>query len=76
MKYVLFQKRAYQIKENESEKYIGGYFLANDVSERFSKRSQGNLLLVKSSPSFGPIGPLFSYKDEMMMHINLILILH
>ena len=31
---VCLKEDAYQIKENESEKYIGGYFLANDVSAR------------------------------------------
>ena len=35
-----------QIKENESEKYVGGYFLANDVSARdFQLEKSGQFII-------------------------------
>ncbi len=63
---VCLKEDAYQIKENESEKYIGGYFLANDVSARdFQLEKSGQFIIGKSSPSFGPIGPYLVTPDEI-----------
>ena len=56
----------YQISENESEKYIGGYFLANDVSARdFQLEKSGQFIIGKSAPSFGPIGPFLVTPEEI-----------
>ena len=63
---VCLKEDTYQIKENESEKYIGGYFLANDVSARdFQLEKSGQFIIGKSSPSFGPIGPYLVTPDEI-----------
>ena len=69
---VCLKEDAYQIKENESEKYVGGYFLANDVSARdFQLEKSGQFIIGKSSPSFGPIGPYLVTKDEVADPQNL-----
>ena len=63
---VCLKEDVYQIKENESEKYIGGYFLANDVSARdFQLEKSGQFIIGKSSPTFGPIGPYLVTPDEI-----------
>tara|TARA_B100000035_G_scaffold272587_1_gene248014 strand:- start:87 stop:929 length:843 start_codon:yes stop_codon:yes gene_type:complete len=69
---VCLKEEAYQIKENESEKYVGGYFLANDVSARdFQLEKSGQFIIGKSSPSFGPIGPYLVTPDEISNAQNL-----
>jgi 2-keto-4-pentenoate hydratase/2-oxohepta-3-ene-1,7-dioic acid hydratase in catechol pathway len=63
---VCLKDDVYQIIENESEKYIGGYFLANDVSARdFQLEKSGQFIIGKSAPSFGPIGPILVTPDEI-----------
>ena len=63
---VCLKEDVYQIKQNESEKYIGGYFLANDVSARdFQLEKSGQFIIGKSSPTFGPIGPYLVTPDEI-----------
>ena len=55
---VCLKEDVYQIKQNESEKYIGGYFLANDVSARdFQLEKSGQFIIGKSSPTFGALEP-------------------
>ena len=69
---VCLKDDVYQIKESESEKYIGGYFLANDVSARdFQLEKSGQFIIGKSSPSFGPIGPYLVTPDEISDAQNL-----
>ena len=69
---VCLKEETYQIKESESEKYIGGYFLANDVSARdFQLEKSGQFIIGKSSPSFGPIGPYLVTPDEIENAQNL-----
>ena len=63
---VCLKEDIYQIKQDESEKYIGGYFLANDVSARdFQLEKSGQFIIGKSSPTFGPIGPYLVTPDEI-----------
>jgi ureidoglycolate lyase len=63
---VCLKEETYQIKESDSGKYIGGYFLANDVSARdFQLEKSGQFIIGKSSPSFGPIGPYLVTPDEI-----------
>lgn len=48
----------YQASIDEAEEAIGGYFLANDVSERvWQLEREGQWSKGKSAPSFCPIGP-------------------
>ena len=47
---VCLKEEVYQIKENESDKYIGGYFLANDVSASLAVAAKG---LLRSARSCG-----------------------
>ena len=69
---VCLKEDTYQIKQNESEKYIGGYFLANDVSARdFQLEKSGQFIIGKSSPTFGPIGPYLVTPDEIKDAQNL-----
>ena len=69
---VCLKEETYQIKENDSEKYIGGYFLANDVSARdFQLEKSGQFIIGKSAPSFGPIGPYLVTPDEIVDVKNL-----
>ena len=69
---VCLKEDVYQIKQNESEKYIGGYFLANDVSARdFQLEKSGQFIIGKSSPTFGPIGPYLVTPDEIKDARNL-----
>jgi 2-keto-4-pentenoate hydratase/2-oxohepta-3-ene-1,7-dioic acid hydratase in catechol pathway len=72
---VCLKDDVYQIGENESEKYIGGYFLANDVSARdFQLEKSGQFIIGKSAPSFGPIGPILVTPDEIkdVKNLNMI----
>ena len=69
---VCLKEDIYQIKQDESEKYIGGYFLANDVSARdFQLEKSGQFIIGKSSPTFGPIGPYLVTPDEIKDAQNL-----
>ena len=63
---ICLKNDVYQIDEDESEKYIGGYFLANDVSARdLQIKKSGQFIIGKSAPSFGPIGPILVTPDEI-----------
>ena len=69
---VCLKEDVYQITQDESEKYIGGYFLANDVSARdFQLEKSGQFIIGKSSPSFGPVGPYLVTPDEIKDAQNL-----
>ena len=69
---VCLKEDVYQIKQDESEKYVGGYFLANDVSARdFQLEKSGQFIIGKSSPTFGPIGPYLVTPDEIKDAQNL-----
>ena len=65
---VCLKDDAYQITKEDSEKYIGGYFLANDVSARdFQLEKSGQFIIGKSAPSFGPIGPFLEHLMKLLM---------
>jgi len=69
---VCLKEDVYQIKQDDSEKYVGGYFLANDVSARdFQLEKSGQFIIGKSSPTFGPIGPYLVTPDEIKDAQNL-----
>ena len=59
-------KDAKNISENNSQDYILGYCLVNDVSEReWQIEKMGQWVKGKSHDSFGPIGPYLVSKDEI-----------
>ena len=63
---VIIGKEAKYISENQSQEYIAGYCVINDVSERsFQLDHYGQWVKGKSSDTFGPIGPYLVTKDEI-----------
>ena len=65
-------KEAKRVKESESENYIFGYCLVNDVSEReWQIEKMGQWTKGKSADTFGPIGPYIITKDEIKNVQNL-----
>ncbi len=63
---VIIGKEAKYINEQESEKYIAGYCVVNDLSERdFQIKRSGQWVKGKSCDTFGPIGPYLVTKDEI-----------
>ena len=54
------------IKENQSQDYILGYCLVNDLSEReWQIEKMGQWVKGKSHDTYGPIGPYLVTKDEI-----------
>ena len=69
---VIIGKKAKYISEEESEKYIAGYCVVNDLSEReFQLEHKGQWVKGKSCDSFGPIGPYLVTRDEVLDPQNL-----
>jgi len=69
---VIIGKKAKYISENESEKYIAGYCIVNDLSEReFQIEHLGQWVKGKSCDTFGPIGPYLVTRDEVSNPQNL-----
>ena len=69
---VIIGKKAKYISEEESEKYIAGYCIVNDISEReFQLEHKGQWVKGKSCDSFGPIGPYLVTRDEVFDPQNL-----
>ncbi len=54
------------VKASEAVKYIAGYTICNDVSERrFQTKRNGQWVKGKSAETFGPIGPYLVTPDEI-----------
>ena len=65
-------KDAKNIRENNSQDYILGYCLVNDISEReWQKERGGQWIKGKSGDTFGPLGPYLVTKDEIEDPFNL-----
>jgi len=63
---IIIGKKAKYINEDEAEKYIAGYCVVNDVSERaFQIKREGQWTKGKSCDTFGPTGPYLVTKDEI-----------
>ena len=63
---IIIGKKAKYINEDESEDYIAGYCVVNDVSERaFQIKREGQWTKGKSCDTFGPTGPYLVTKDEI-----------
>jgi len=58
--------RARYVKAAEAEKYIAGYTICNDVSERrWQMKRNGQWVKGKSAETFGPLGPWLVTPDEL-----------
>ena len=63
---IIILKKAKNISEEDSEDYIAGYTIVNDVSERhFQIEREGQFVKGKSHDTFCPIGPYLVTKDEI-----------
>ena len=63
---IVIVKEAKHIKENQSQDYILGYCLVNDLSEReWQIEKMGQWVKGKSHDTYGPIGPYLVTKDEI-----------
>jgi 5-carboxymethyl-2-hydroxymuconate isomerase len=59
-------KRASYVSEADALKYVLGYMVCNDVSERFWQiEGTGQWIKGKSAESFGPLGPWLVTADEV-----------
>ena len=65
-------KEAKYVSEEESEEYIAGYCVCNDVSERAFQLERGSLWdKGKGCDTFGPFGPWLVTSDEVGDPTNL-----
>lgn len=64
---IVIGRRAKYVSEEDALKYIAGYAVFNDVSERDFQigRPGGQWLKGKSHDTFGPLGPWLVTKDEV-----------
>lgn len=55
---MVVKKRASQVSAKDAEKYIEGFTIVNDVTQRDLEKTMGYpYSMTKSFPTFGPIGP-------------------
>lgn len=63
---VVIGKKATYVKEEEAMKYVAGYVLHNDYSEReFQLERSGQWVKGKSCDTFAPLGPFMATKEEV-----------
>lgn len=63
---IVIGSKASHVSEEDSLKYVAGYVLANDVSEReFQLKRGGSWDKGKGCDTFGPLGPWLVTKDDM-----------
>ena len=69
---IIIGKETKHISEDQSQNYILGYCLVNDISEReWQIEKMGQWVKGKSNDTFGPIGPYLVTKDEISNVNNL-----
>ena len=69
---VVIGRKAKYVSEKDALKYVAGYCICNDVSERtFQKDLTGQWTKGKSCDTFGPIGPWLVTRDEVKDPQNL-----
>ncbi|MGE0718695.1 MAG: fumarylacetoacetate hydrolase family protein [Alphaproteobacteria bacterium] len=70
---VVIGRTARYVKKEDALRYVAGYTICNDVSERNYqiKRSSGQWSKGKSSPGFAPVGPWLVTRDEIKDPQNL-----
>ncbi|MGE4371851.1 MAG: fumarylacetoacetate hydrolase family protein [Xanthobacter sp.] len=58
--------RAHYVEEKDALSHVAGYFICNDVSERyFQMERTGQWIKGKSQENFGPLGPWLVTPDEL-----------
>jgi 2-keto-4-pentenoate hydratase/2-oxohepta-3-ene-1,7-dioic acid hydratase in catechol pathway len=63
---IVIGERASYVGANEAMKYVAGFCICNDVSERaFQIERSGQWMKGKGCPTFGPIGPWLVTPDEI-----------
>ena len=63
---IVIGRRASYVHANEALKYVAGYCVCNDVSEReFQIERGGQWMKGKGCPTFGPLGPWLVTPDEI-----------
>ena len=69
---IVIGAKARYVKEEEAQKFILGYCICNDISERdWQKNRGGQWVKGKSGDTFGPLGPFLVTKDEIENPFNL-----
>ena len=69
---IVIGSKAKYVQENDASKYILGYCICNDISERdWQKKRGGQWVKGKSGDTFGPLGPYLVSKDEIKDPFNL-----
>ncbi len=69
---VVIGKRATYVEEKDAMKYVAGFCLHNDYSEReFQLERNGQWVKGKSADTFAPIGPYLVTTDELSNYDNL-----
>lgn len=69
--------KARYVHEEEAQKFVLGYCICNDISERdWQKNRGGQWVKGKSGDTFGPLGPYLVTKDEIEDPFNLNLFLN
>ncbi len=63
---IVIGKRARYVEEKDAVKYIAGYAVCNDISERaFQLEGTGQWMKGKCAETFGPLGPWLVTTDEI-----------
>ena len=63
---IVIKKKCFNITRSESDEYIAGYLIHNDISERsYQLERGGQWVKGKSYDSFAPLGPYLVTKDEI-----------
>mgnify|MGYP003950169965 CR=1 FL=1 len=69
---IIIGSKARNVKEDEAQKFILGYCICNDISEReWQKNRGGQWVKGKSGDTFGPIGPYLVTTEEINDPFNL-----
>jgi 2-keto-4-pentenoate hydratase/2-oxohepta-3-ene-1,7-dioic acid hydratase in catechol pathway len=70
--FVMKSKLRYLEKESDALKYVAGFTICNDVSERSFQLERGPTWVKgKSADTFGPLGPYLATTDEVPDYDNL-----
>ena len=63
---IVIKKKCFNITKSESDEFIAGYLIHNDISERsYQLERGGQWVKGKSYDSFAPLGPYLVTKDEI-----------
>ena len=74
---IIIGDKARYVKEDEAQKFILGYCICNDISEReWQKNRGGQWVKGKSGDTFGPLGPYLVTKEEIKDPFNINLSLY